>query len=277
MRTRHGRAPGPTVILGSGILLRMDPSLVWLPAVVALAAITVGGTLQRVSGMGVGMIAAPTLSLLLGPVAGVTLSNVAASVSAVLLFAMLHRHVDWPRFVRLAPLLVAGSFAGAWAVRVLDAHALEILLGSSVLVAVAAVLGLQQRFTAQGNGAVFASGAVAGFMNTTAGIAGPALAVYAVASRWDQRSWAATLQPVFLLANLTSLATKSLFGTAVPAGLHVPWPVWVAVVAGGPLGVLLGSVVARRVDPAKARVLAICLAGVGGTVALVRGVAGALG
>lgn len=146
-----------------------------------------------------------------------------------------------------------------------------------MLVAVAAVLGLQQRFTAQGNGAVFASGAVAGFMNTTAGIAGPALAVYAVASRWDQRSWAATLQPVFLLANLTSLVTKSLFGAAVPAGLHVPWPVWVAVVAGGPLGVLLGSVVARRVDPAKARVLAICLAGVGGTVALVRGVAGTLG
>ena len=46
---------------------------------------------------------------------------------------------------------------------------------------------------------------------------------------------------------------------------------------GGPLGVLLGSAVARRVDPAKARVLAICLVGVGGTVALVRGVAGALG
>ena len=82
---------------------------------------------------------------------------------------------------------------------------------------------------------------------------------------------------MFLLANLTSLVTKSLFGAAVPAGLHVPWPVWVAVVVGGPLGVLPGSVVARRVDPAKARVLAICLAGVGGTLALVRGVAGTLG
>ena len=33
----------------------------------------------------------------------------------------------------------------------------------------------------------------------------------------------------------------------------------------------------RAVDPAKARVLAICLAGVGGTLALVRGVAGTLG
>lgn len=255
----------------------MGPTEALTLAAVALTAIAVGGALQRVSGMGVGMIAAPTLSVLLGPVAGVTLSNVAASVSALVLFLLLRRHVDWPRFVRLAPLLVAGSLAGAWAVSALDAHWLEILLGASVLVAVAAVLGLQQRFAARGDGAVFASGAVAGFMNTTAGIAGPALAVYAVASRWDQRSWAATLQPVFLLANLTSLATKSLFGAAVPAGLHVPWQVWAAVVVGGPVGVLIGSAVARRVDASSARALAIGLAAVGGVVALVRGVTGVLG
>lgn len=243
-------------------------------ALVAVAAITVGGTLQRISGMGVGMIAAPTLSILLGPVAGVTLSNVAASVSALILFAMLHRHVDWPRFVRLAPLLICGSFLGAWAVRSLDPHWLEILLGTSVLIAIAAALGLQKRFTASGDGAVFASGAVAGFMNTTAGVAGPALAVYAVASKWEQKSWAATLQPIFLLANLTSIATKSLFGSAVPSGLAIPGPVWAAVLLGGPLGVLIGSRIARHVDASKARTLAICLAGIGGTVALVRGVAG---
>lgn len=250
---------------------------VLMTAAVALTAIAVGGALQRVSGMGVGMIAAPTLSLLAGPVAGVTLSNVAASVSAAILFLLLRKDVDWPRFVRLAPLLVAGSFLGAAAVRALDVHWLEILLGVSVLVAVAAVLGLQQRFTARSGGAVFASGAVAGFMNTTAGIAGPALAVYAVASRWDQRSWAATLQPVFLLANLTSLATKSLFGAAVPAGLHVPWPVWAAVVVAGPIGILIGSVIARRVDASRARALAIGLAGAGGVVALVKGLLGLAG
>ena len=67
----------------------MDMSLVMLvPALVALSALMVGGALQRVSGMGVGMIAGPTLSLLLGPVAGVSLANVAAVVSAVLLFAL---------------------------------------------------------------------------------------------------------------------------------------------------------------------------------------------
>ncbi len=243
-------------------------------ALVVLLAITVGGALQRISGMGVGMIAAPTLSILLGPVAGVTISNVAAVMSAAILFALLHRHVDWARFVRLAPLLVCGSFLGAWAVRSLEPHALEILLGASVLVAIAAALGLQKRFTLTGNGAVFASGAVAGFMNTTAGVAGPALAVYAVAAKWDQKSWAATLQPIFLLANLTSLATKSLFGTAVPPDVDVPGLVWAAAVVAGPVGILLGSRVARSVDASKARTLAVCLAGVGGTVALVRGLAG---
>lgn len=255
----------------------MDMSLVMLvPALVALAALMVGGALQRVSGMGVGMIAGPTLSLLLGPVAGVSLANVAAVVSAVLLFALLRRHVDWGRFLRLAPLLIVGSFAGAWAVRSLDVHALEVLLGGSVLVAIAASLGLQRRFTASGSTPAALAGTAAGFMNTTAAVAGPALAVYAVASRWEQRSWAATLQPIFLLANLTSLATKSLFGTAVPAGVDVHWTVWTAVVVGGPIGVLVGSRIAPRVNPSRARLLAICVAGVGASVALARGIVGLL-
>lgn len=243
-----------------------------LPALIALGFIALGATLQRVSGMGVGMIAAPVLSILVGPVAGVTLSNVAASVAALILFLMLHRDVDWPRFVRLAPLLIGGSFLGAWAVSALELGWLELLLGGSVLIAIAAALGLQRRITLTGNGAVYGSGAVAGFMNTTAGVAGPALAVYAVAAKWEQRSWAATLQPIFLLANLTSIGTRVLFDAAVPADVHITWDVWVAVLVAGPIGIAVGSLLARRVDPAKARLLALGIASVGGLLAVVRGV-----
>lgn len=237
---------------------------------VVFLCVAVGAVLQRISGMGVGMVAAPTLSLLVGPVAGVTMSNAAASVSALILFVMLRRHVDWARFVRLAPLLVVGSLAGAWTVRVMDHAWLEIVLGSCVLVAIAATLGLQRRLTLTGDGAVFGSGAIAGFMNTTAGVAGPALAVYAVASKWEQRSWAATLQPIFLTANVTSILTKAAVG-ATPAPGLVPWWAWVAAMAGGPVGIALGSVLARRVDASQARVVAVCLASVGATVTLVRG------
>lgn len=248
-----------------------------LPALIAAGFIALGATLQRVSGMGVGMIAAPVLSLLVGPIAGVTLSNVAASVSALILFLLLRRHVDWPRFMRLAPLLIVGSFAGAWAVSALDIGWLEILLGVSILIAIAAALGLQNRFTLTGDGAVYGSGAVAGFMNTTAGVAGPALAVYAMAAKWEQRSWAATLQPIFLLANLTSIGTKALFGAAVPADVQIPASVWIAVLVAGPVGIAVGTRVARHVDPAKARILALCIASAGGLLAVVRGVGELLG
>ena len=72
--------------------------------------------MEKTFNMGVGMIAAPAFALLLGPAAGVSLSNAAAVVSAVLLTLVLRRDVDWHRFLRLAPLLAAGSLAGAWAV-----------------------------------------------------------------------------------------------------------------------------------------------------------------
>ncbi|MCG7423523.1 sulfite exporter TauE/SafE family protein [Micrococcus porci] len=241
-------------------------------AAVVFLCVAVGGVLQRISGMGVGMVAAPTLSLLVGPVAGVTMSNAAASVSALILFWMLRRHVDWPRFLRLAPLLVVGALAGAWTVRVMDHAWLEVVLGACVLVAIAAVLGLQDRLTLRGSAAVFGSGAVAGFMNTTAGVAGPALAVYAVASKWEQRSWAATLQPIFLTANVTSIVLKASLGATAGAAA-VPWWAWAAAVAGAPAGIAVGSRLARRVDPGRARRVAVTLAGVGAAVTLVRGLA----
>lgn len=158
-------------------------------AAVVFLCVAVGGVLQRISGMGVGMVAAPTLSLLVGPVAGVTMSNAAASVSALILFWMLRRHVDWPRFLRLAPLLVVGALAGAWTVRVMDHAWLEASLGA------------------------------------TAGAAA------------------------------------------------VPWWAWAPAVAGAPAGIAVGSRLTQRVDPGRARRVAVTLAGVGAAVTLVRGLA----
>ncbi|MDO5633932.1 MAG: sulfite exporter TauE/SafE family protein [Micrococcus sp.] len=247
-----------------------------LMALIALGFITLGAVLQRVSGMGVGMIAAPTLSLMLGPVAGVTLSNVAAIVSAVLLALLLRKDVDWPRFSQIIPLLLVGSVLGAWAVLALDSEWLEVLLGGTVLLAIAAALGLQRVITVRGSAAMFGSAAAAGFMNTTAGVAGPAIAAYAVASRWEQRRFAATLQPIFLMANVSAIVTKSLVGTALPANIDIPAAVWVAVIVAGPLGIALGSRIARHVNPSKARILAISIASLGGTLALIRGLTGVL-
>lgn len=242
-------------------------------AVLVLTCVALGAALQRVAGMGLGLVAAPILSLALGPLAGVTMSNVAATVTALVLLAALRRDVDWQRFWRVAPLLLVGSVLGAWVVRAVDTSILDLVLGASVVVAVAAALGLQRRLNATGRLPAMTSGAVAGFMNTTAGVAAPAMTVYAVASRWDQRSMAATLQPVFLLANLASILTKTLAGATPPADV-VPWWGWLVAVAGVPVGVLAGTVLARRVSLRTARWVAVGVALAGGLVALGRGVAG---
>src|SRR5690606_6510091 len=99
--------------------------------------VAVGALLQRVAGMGMGMVAAPLLTLLLGPVTGVTTSNAAAVVVAVLVLSALHRDVDWGRVLRLAPLIVVGSALGALAVRSAPTAWLDVLVGGSVLLALA--------------------------------------------------------------------------------------------------------------------------------------------
>ncbi len=43
----------------------------WPVAAVVLGCVALGAGLQRVAGMGLGLVAAPTLSLVLGPLAGV--------------------------------------------------------------------------------------------------------------------------------------------------------------------------------------------------------------
>lgn len=236
-----------------------------------LAGVVLGAALQRVAGMGLGLVAAPLLSVGLGPLAGVTMSNVAAATAALVLAVILRRDIDWCRFTGVAPLLVLGSVAGAWVVRVVDRGVLDVVLGASVLIAIAAALGLQRHLNATGRLPALTSGAVAGFMNTTAGVAAPAMTVYAVASRWDQRSMAATLQPVFLLANGASVVTKAVAG-ATPGADLVPWWGWLVAVAGVPAGIAIGTVLARRVSLGGARKVAITVATAGGAVALVRGV-----
>ncbi|WP_131105312.1 sulfite exporter TauE/SafE family protein [Ornithinimicrobium sufpigmenti] len=247
--------------------------MAWSILLLVLGCVVLGAVLQRVSGMGMGLVSAPTLSLVLGPVAGVTLSNVAAVTAALVLTVVLRRDIDWRRFRGVAPLLLVGSVVGALVVRTADTAVLDTVLGTTVLVAIAAALGLQRHLNATGRLPALTSGALAGFMNTTAGVAGPAMTVYAVASRWDHRSFAATLQPVFLMANGASIITKALAGATPPADL-VPWGAWVVAVAAVPVGIGAGTVLARRVSLRAARTVALTVAMAGGVVALVRGVLG---
>lgn len=248
--------------------------MVSAPAVLAIVvALLAGSALQRIAGMGFGLVVAPVLTVVLGATTGVTISNAAAVFNAMLIWGALRSEVDWRRFVRIAPLILLGSVLGALTIRAVSSVWLDILVGGSVLLALVWTLLVGARVGVRGTPGALAAGTVGGFMNTTAGVAAPAMAVYAVATRWEQRSFAATLQPIFVVANFVALVTKASLG-AIPVSGGVPWWIWGIVIVAVPGGVAAGALVSRQVSSRGARLTAITIALVGGGVTLLRGLIG---
>lgn len=233
-------------------------------------AVAVGAAMQRISGMGVGLIAAPVLSLLLGPVDGVLLVNLLAVINAATNTWGMRADVDWQKFAPIALAMVLGVVPGAWVVANAPTDVLLILVGALLLLALS-IVTLGKRYVPQVEGALPAavSGAIGGFMNTLAGVAGPAITVYAEAARWPQKVYAATLQPIFLVGGSLSFTVKVLSGAADITAIEPA--LWAATLAALVAGIAAGTKLAPRVPSTIAHRIALGLAFLGGATALVRG------
>lgn len=238
--------------------------------------LAVGSYLQRVSGMGVGLVAGPVLAVLLGPVEGILVVNVLAFINAALTTLTVRKNVDWKKFAVIAGTLILGIVPGAWLVTYTSPAWLQILVGLLLLVALS-VTTFGQRHVPQveGRAPAAVAGAVGGFMNTLAGIAGPAITVYAQASRWEQRTYAATLQPIFMVAGALSFLAKTAMGAGDLAGTD--WLIWPVGVVAMFVGVGLGTATSDKIAKSTARRIALSLAVLGGVTAIVRGVASVSG
>lgn len=102
-------------------------------------AVAIGATMQRISGMGVGLIAAPVLSLLLGPVDGVLLVNLLAVINAATNTWGMRDDVDWRKFWPIALTLPFGVFPGAWVIAHVSPKVLLVLVGALLLLALSIV------------------------------------------------------------------------------------------------------------------------------------------
>ncbi|GAA1398667.1 sulfite exporter TauE/SafE family protein [Luteococcus peritonei] len=241
--------------------------------VVAALAVLVGATLQRVSGTGVGLVVAPTLSLLLGASQGVLVTNAVTVVSGFVIMLTVLPRIDWDSFRWIITAALPGAVTGAWLVHALPAAWLQLVVGLVVLLALLTSLTLPELPRLGGRLPMLAAGLVGGLFNTTAGVAAPAMVVYARLSRWEQERFAATVQPTFMTMGALSVALKT---ATAPQGLSglPPWWVLPAVVVDVLLGVWLGTRLSRHVPAGRARTLALCLAGIGGALAVAKGVLG---
>ena len=98
-------------------------------ALVIFLVVVVGSTLQRVSGMGLGLIGGPILMLIMGPVEGILVINVLACINAVLTTYSVRENVSWKKFGLIAPVMVIGSLAAALLIRRMDTAGLMVVVG----------------------------------------------------------------------------------------------------------------------------------------------------
>jgi uncharacterized membrane protein YfcA len=229
-------------------------------------AVMIGALLQRVSGTGLALVSAPLLTLLLGPTTGVLVANVCSVCGAALMFTRVRRDVEWLRYRALALASIVGVVPGSLLVATVPEGWLALIVGISVLAALTVTLITRVEASKEHHRVpVLAAGFFAGLMSTTAGIAAPPVTIYAVYSRWLQQSFAATLQPFFFTVAALSLSTKISAGV----GAQLDWRVGVYGALGLLVGVMIGGVLAGRINPTQARIVAVTLAYLGAAATVV--------
>ena len=247
-----------------------------LTGALTLALILAGSAAQRMAGLGFALLVAPFMTLVLGAHEGVLLVNLLGVLSSVLILPRVWRSIDWSMFRWLGSFAVIGAVLGAWLGQRFSPAVMSVTVGAIVIVALGASLVLQNaRFTTEPRGPRAAAGFISGLTNALAGVGGPAVSAYAVLTRWPQTTFAATLQPYFILVGATSATSKLLMD---PSGIpEAAWWFWGLVVMTVLCGIAAGERLLRVVTPTQVRRFVILLAFVGAGASLVRGVWDLLG
>ena len=227
---------------------------VQLAAIIGLAAaVFVGASTQRISGMGFALVSSPFLVMVLGPHEGVMLVNLLGACSSLLIFAQVFRQVEYRKVAFMLIPAMLMTIPGAWVANSLDGPWLNIGISFMVILALCSSFMIRNLAMAQSRGLAIGAGAVSGFMSVTAGVSGPAIAGYAVASRWPQAQFAISVQLYFLVLSLTSLIAKG----GMPQ-LH--WQQWGACFGAMVLGIVLGNFLAPRIPQKFSRAFVVLIA-----------------
>lgn len=240
----------------------VDPG--WFPLVLAGTAILVGAVAMRATGMGFALLSAPFLVMALGPFEGILVTNVCGVIAALLNLTQVHADVEWRRAASVVPAGLLGTVPGAVLVTLMPTSVLMVAV--SLLVIAGLLFTIWSRSVTVPNsiwvGA--AGGFSSGFMNVTAGIAAPGLVIYALATRWEHRHFAATVQVHFVVLGVAALVSKWAMPSLPPAG----WAVMTALLVVGLFG---GNVLARWVNGERAMRWIIVIAMAGALGSLVQG------
>ena len=236
-----------------------------------LFAVFLGAVSQRVTGMGFGLVSGPFLVLLLDPFSGVVLVNICGILASGTVFVRTWREVEWGSFWKLSVGTVVGTIPGAILAAALPAPPLQILIGLLIVVSLISsmIIGRVGKTIPANFGTKFTTGVLSGAMSASAGTGGPAVSAYAVLTRWEQRTFAATLQPFLVVGTASAVIFKAVFDQSAWPQLEAQSWLGIAIVLVA--GLLSGDWLSKKVESSTARIAMIVLALGGGTATLVKG------
>lgn len=223
-----------------------------------------GASAQRITGMGFALVSSPFLVLVLGPADGVALTIILGMVATAAVLLQVWRDVEWRTALLLLLPAVVGILPGRWVADRLPAPVLAVVVGTLVIVAVVTMSVSERAHVLRGRRGAVVAGLLSGFMNTTAGVGGPAIVLYAMSTKWRHEAFVATIQVYLLALSAVTLVAID--------PVRLPVRGWAASLAGLAAGMLVGTIVARRVSAARARQAVIVLALTGSAAIVVKAV-----
>lgn len=229
-------------------------------AIVAVAVLA-GGIVQGAIGFGLSLISVPVLAVIQPEALPTTMLILAIPFTAAM--AVREReNIDVPGFWLIAIGRLPGTAAAIWLLSVVTEAELSIVIGATVIVAVAfsvfapaVPLGTTTRIVA---------GAISGLMGTAAAIGGPALAI--AYQRRPGPELRSTLAMTFVLGSAISLGALWLSGHVELS--HLVLAAWL--LPGLAVGLFLATRLTRFLDAGWLRPTVLTFAAISGAVAIIR-------
>ncbi|GAA0976822.1 hypothetical protein ENKNEFLB_02579 [Nocardioides aquaticus] len=218
-----------------------------------LCAVLVGAVVQNLVGLGLGLVAAPVITLVAPELMPDVLLWLATALPLVTLWRD-HDDIDWRGLGWTFPTRLVGTVAAVAAVAAISPAALGVLIGLVVLAAV--VLTWRAVTVPLNRGTLLGAGLLGGFAGTASSVGGPPLAILYQHS--PPQRMRTTLAVYFTTGSAISLLGLGLGGQL---SLSHFW-VSLAVLPMLFVGTLAGSRLRRRIPLARVRpaVLAVCAA-----------------
>lgn len=232
--------------------------------------VLIGAMAQRIAGMGFALTLAPILVLLFGPYEGPLIVNLAGAFSSFLVIFQTYKWVDWKQYFSLAVPAVIVIVPSAFFSAAFSGPPLQIAIGVILIIALSTSLIVVRKTKVLPRGRLgILFGASSGFMSATAGIGGPALGIYAILTDWDQKRFAATLQPYFLTLGLSAFVAKVSITGQWPG---IPGEVWLLVGVLTIVGSWLGLKLQKHVSANLAKLIVVFVCFGGSIAAIIDGI-----